>query len=359
MNILVLGGTGAMGVHLVQILADDGYNVDVTSRKIRKDGRNVHYIQGDAHDISFIEKICINKRYHAIVDFMTYTTEHFKSCYKLYLKSTDQYFLLSTSRVYANAETIKESTPRLLDVVDNIEYLATDEYALKKAREEDILRNSLSDNYTIIRPYKTYSEKRLQLGSLDKETVIQRALKGHAIVVPMDIMDHITTLTYGRDVAYAIAKLIGKKEAMGETYHITADKTISWMDVLNIYKKALEEKMGKAVKIVAIPTSPELRHPIVKWQIMYDLYYDRKFDNSKIKSAVPDLQFTDPYVGLEKCVKEFLDSPSYLYFDARHEGICDHYAHNFTSPFLFKGYKQKIIYLLYRLFPNLMDRVLF
>jgi len=32
MKILVLGGTGAMGVHLVQILADAGHDVYVTTK---------------------------------------------------------------------------------------------------------------------------------------------------------------------------------------------------------------------------------------------------------------------------------------------------------------------------------------
>lgn len=46
MKILVLGGTGAIGVDLVQILADRGSEVHVTSRQERKSKhRNIIYIK--------------------------------------------------------------------------------------------------------------------------------------------------------------------------------------------------------------------------------------------------------------------------------------------------------------------------
>ena len=56
-------------------------------------------------------------------------------------------------------------------------------------------------------------------GALDKETFIQRILQGHSAVIPMDVMSHTTTLTYARDVAICIAKLIGNKKAMGDTFN--------------------------------------------------------------------------------------------------------------------------------------------
>ena len=54
------------------------------------------------------------------------------------------------------------------------EYLKTDEYALSKARQEDILHRSGKNNWTVIRPYITYSEIRLQLGVLEKELWLYR-----------------------------------------------------------------------------------------------------------------------------------------------------------------------------------------
>ena len=49
MKVLILGGTGAMGVSLVRILSENIANeVYVTSRSVHKSFGNVYYIQGNA-----------------------------------------------------------------------------------------------------------------------------------------------------------------------------------------------------------------------------------------------------------------------------------------------------------------------
>lgn len=351
MKILILGGTGAMGIYLVDILAEAGNQVDVTSRRQREDKENIHYIQGNAHSIDFMKQILSTKRYNAIVDFMTYTTIEFQQRYKMYLENTDQYFLLSTSRVYADSPIIRETSPRLLDVVSDKDYLKTDEYALTKARQEDILNNSGKKNYTIIRPYMTYSDNRLQLGVLDKDTFIQRALKGRSVVIPKDIMSHSTTLTYGFDVSSCIANLIGNSKAFGETFHITTDKTIKWMNVVNVYMTVFEKKIGFRPKIIMIDQCPQLWTNLERYQVLYDRLYNRSFDNSKIIDAVGGYEFTEPTVGLTKCMESFLVNPSFSNLMGKIEGIHDHYSHEFTSLNEFTSNKNKISYLLYRLAP--------
>ena len=92
---------------------------------------------------------------------------------------------------------ITENSPRLLDVVHDIEYLKTDEYALSKARQEDILRKNRNNNWTIIRPYITYSGQRLQLGIYEKEQWLYRALQNKPIVFPEELRNNLTTLTWG------------------------------------------------------------------------------------------------------------------------------------------------------------------
>lgn len=44
-KVLLLGGTGAIGENLGEVLNKKGYMVYVTSRKYRKNAENVHYIQ--------------------------------------------------------------------------------------------------------------------------------------------------------------------------------------------------------------------------------------------------------------------------------------------------------------------------
>ena len=238
MKILVLGGTGAMGVDLVKILGEHGEEVIVTSRTDRKSTfNNVKYVKGNAHDVAFLKSL-LTKKYDAIVDFMVYTTEEFNARRNLLLSATEQYLFLSSSRVYADSKTpITEDSPRLLDTTTDIEYLKTDEYALTKARQENLLRESGKINWTIIRPYITYSNQRLQLGVYEKELWLYRALQGMTIVFPKIIAEKYTTMTLGEDVARGISMLIGNKKAIGQVFHITTNEAIKWSDVLLLYKK--------------------------------------------------------------------------------------------------------------------------
>lgn len=104
MKVLVLGGTGAMGIHLVHLLSNNGVETIVTSRKQRAAEENINYIQGNAHDIKFLQTILLEP-WDAIVDSMIYTTQSFKERVNLLLDATSQYVFLSSYRVYADSET--------------------------------------------------------------------------------------------------------------------------------------------------------------------------------------------------------------------------------------------------------------
>ena len=57
MDVLVLGGTGAMGVPLVELLSQRGDNVYVTTRSQKASHGNVTYICGNAKDQAFFDKL--------------------------------------------------------------------------------------------------------------------------------------------------------------------------------------------------------------------------------------------------------------------------------------------------------------
>ena len=145
MEVLILGGTGAMGIHLIECLVAKGIFVTVTSRKDRDSAEYVTYVKGNAHDVNFLTTLLERKRWDVIVDFMVYSTEEFRDRAELLLKSTKQYIFLSSARVYADSkEAITEDSSRLLDVSQDKKFLQTDEYPLSKAREENILFESAS-----------------------------------------------------------------------------------------------------------------------------------------------------------------------------------------------------------------------
>lgn len=354
MNVLVLGGTGAMGRPVTKILAERGENVFVTTRSTKKSENNIQYITGNAHDLVFIENLLKERHYDAIIDFMIYSSNEFRERHSLFCENTEQYVFFSSSRVYADSPDapITEESPRLLDACKDEEYLKTDEYALSKAREENVLLNSKYKNYTIIRPYITYFDNRLQLGVYEKETWLQRALDGKKIVFSKDVAEKYTTLTYAQDVSLRIADLVGNKNAFGEVFHIASDVPVKWGDVFEIYLNAIEKYTGKRPAVCMLDTSDPFILKRNTYQLKYDRLINRKFNPEKIKRVTdrPN-DFVPAEIGLEICVKNFIQNKER--FGQKgwiHEGVLDKITGDKQNIFEIPDYKNKIKYIIGRYF---------
>ena len=353
MEVLILGGTGAMGIHLIEHLIKKGVHVTVTSRKDRKNVNNVTYVKGNARDVNFLKKLLVSRDWDTIVDFMVYSTEEFRERVELLLKSTKQYMFLSSARVYADSkEPIKEDFPRLLDVSKDGTFLQTDEYPLSKAREENILFEFGCKNYTIIRPYITFSEIRLQLGVFEKEDWLYRALHGRTIVFSKDIGERFTTLTYAFDVVTAMVQLIGNERAYGEIFNITASKVYTWNEVLSVYLDVLEEKLHKRPQVLMLEKSITFRFREPQYSILYDRYYNRIFDNQKIRKFVKTDNFYDAKVGIRNCLYAFLSNPIFHDISWHLEALNDRVSGCRTPLSEIPSFHHKIGYLLIYIFPQ-------
>ena len=348
MNILILGGTGAMGTHLCKILNCRGENVYVTTRRYIFCIDGLTYVTGDAHDTLFLRNVLSLREWDVIVDFMNYSTKEFCSRANILLGATKQYVFLSSSRVYANNEApITEESPRLLDVCCDSDYLQTDEYALAKARQEDILRNSGKNNWTIIRPYVTFSENRIQLSPSEKEFWLYGALHHKTIVFSYDLANKYTTLTYGYDVARGIVSIMGNKDAFGEAFHITVSEKHKWSEILDHYLKVIEQKMGYRPNVKML----DKWNPMIGGgydQVRWDRLYDRVFDNSKINNFIDTSSFKQTIPALTDCLEYFIDNPTFLNISWMREAKKDKLNGEWSRIEDIKGCKEKIKYLLIR-----------
>lgn len=350
MKILLLGGTGAMGAHLAQVLADRGDEVHITSRRRFDSKSNICYIQGNAHDLDFVSNLLDSCKYDCVVDFMVYDTLEFLDRVDLLLAKCTHYVFLSSSRVYASSDKpLREDSPRLLDISKDKEYLATDEYALAKARQENILAHSNKRHYTIIRPYITFSEIRLQLGVYEKELWLYRAMQGKSIVFFKDIATHYTTMTYALEVARAIAAIVGNPKSYGETYHIASENAVRWEEILAIYQKVLSKELGKEIKVVFAKRDEFFAKNA--YQVIYDRLFDRKFDSSKINALLTQ-NSEKPLLGggnlenhITLCIREFIHNPKFDYIDYADEGHKDALCAERMSLDKIRGAQNKLTYL--------------
>ena len=352
MRILILGGTGAMGEPLTKKLVELNNSVFVTSRKPHRDDK-VRYFCGNAKDDSFLSSI-LEDEYDAIIDFMVYSTEEFKAHINLLLAKTKQYIFISSARCYANScKLITEDSERLLDVISDRNYLSTDDYALAKARQENILYNSLNNNWTIVRPYITYNTHRLQLGCYEKDYWLYRALHHKTLVLPEDIMNCTTSITFGEDVANCITKLIGNKKALGECYTVATKESHTWKEILEVYLEIIQKRTGENVKIKFVPNSTELYGVCDKYQIIYDRLYNRTFDLTKLEMTIGELNFTSTKEGLNKCVNDFLESEHHWRNAwAKYEAWSDRHSKEYSSLKEFESLRERLRYIKWRYFKK-------
>ncbi len=342
-KVLILGGTGVMGKFLVENLSK-AYRVDVTTRGRKNNTENVTYYQGNAHDKSFIENLLQGRHYKAIVDFMNYGTQEYVNRYGLLLNHTEQLVYVSSARVYADSKSpITENNSRLLDISEDEKFLKSDDYALAKARQENLLRNSGMKNWTIIRPYMTYSEKKLDLGFYSKELWLYRVLKGKSIIFTEDVAKSFTTLTYGEDVANGISVLVGNDNAKGRTFHITTDETLKWNDIILIYKELLLAK-GYKLNVIMQPKSELSSENIYR----YDRCYNRKFDNSNIKEFVDLSSFVSIKDGIKKSLDSFLENPQWGIIDWKKQAYWDSITKDRMVLSDIPTIKDKALYLCFR-----------
>ncbi len=353
MRILILSGTGAIGKHLSQLLADEHNELVITSRQKREGSSRLQYIRGNAKELGFVRPL-LEKKWDVIIDFLIYSTVQFVERIDAFLNATKQYVYLSSARVYAESrKNLVESSPRLLDTSQDDVYLATDEYALLKAREEDLLHASGSKNWTIIRPYITYSEDRMQLGVLEKEEWLYRALKGRTIVFSEDIASKTTTVTYGYDVARGIAAVVGHGNALGQTFHITGKKSVRWQVLADNYLNLLEKHLGFRPKVILADLDTFIQsRPNGYYQICYDRLFDRVFDNSAIAQYLDLEDFEEPVSGLTKCLQSFLQTIEFKPINWRSEALKDRICGERTPFIEINGFRNKLKYCFYRYFRN-------
>lgn len=338
-----------MGQPLVSILSKKGYNVFVTSRKTHKDIDNVKYLYGNAMEDSFLASILNFNRWDAIVDFMVYPVDKFKTRIENFVNSTNQYVFISSCRVFADYdEYITENSPRLLDVSKDDEYLKTDEYALRKAREEDVLKNY--KNITIVRPSVTFNDNRLQLGVYEASDWIDRILHNKTVVFSKDIASHYTTLTHGEDVAIGIAGLIGNPMAIGEDFNIVTNESFTWQQVLDTYIETLKENNLRP-KIIYTEEALNLRIKKWQYQVKYARLFNRKFNNEKILKAVPELKFRNVKIALKQSLSAYLSNTKRNLTISLVSLLQDRESGDLSTPFEFSNIIEYSKYLILRFMP--------
>lgn len=314
-KVLVLGGTGALGVYMVEELLKTGNTVDaVTAEDAVSDNPNLKYIKVNAKDDAVLDELLKNN-YDVIIDYMLYFgTEEFGRRYLKILDNTKHYIYLSSYRIYADSDTpITEESDRLLDIATDETYLNSNDYSLYKAKQEDMLHASGRKNYTILRPAITYSKNRLQLTILEARTLVDRMRKNKTVILPKEALDKEATMTWAGDSAKMVSSLLLNEKAFDEVYTISTAEHHTWGEIAEMYR----EIGGLKYIAVDFETFLNIMAPgniHTRQQLTYDRLFRRMVDNSKILE-ISGLKQSELMPLKEGLTKEFNDLPKDIVYD--------------------------------------------
>ena len=177
---------------------------------------------------------------------------------------------------------------------------------------------------TIIRPSHTYDERSIPLGVHgDKGSwqVAKRMLEGKPVIIHGDGTS-LWTMTHNSDFATAFIGLMGNAHAIGESFQITSDESVTWNQIY----KAIADALGVELKPYYVPS--DFLDAVGKYDFAGSLIGDKAnsvvFDNSKLRKAVPyftaKVRFDQ---GVRWAVENVLSDPALQVEDKEFDEWCD------------------------------------
>jgi nucleoside-diphosphate-sugar epimerase len=284
LDILVIGGTGTISASTVRLAVESGMNVAVLNRGRNVVGRGlpagVESLVADVADQASVEAALGDRRFDAVVNFLSFGVADAERMIALFRDRTDQYVHISTASLYGKPVLqvpITESAQRHNRFV---------KYSRDKLEIEELLFDAYArDGFpvTIVRPSHTYDDQNPPLPG--GWTVVDRIARGAEIPVHGDGTS-LWTLTHAADFAQGLVGLLANPRAIGEDFHITGDDVWTWDGIYSVIADAL----GVEPRLVHVPSEFFLvGAPDWFWSelLVGDLSHSAVFDNAKLRRLVP------------------------------------------------------------------------
>lgn len=287
MKVLFIGGTGIISSAVSRLAVKKQielyhFNRGKSHRKIE----GVKNITGNIRNVEETKQILADYSFDVVVNWITFTPEHVQSDIEIFTDKTKQYIFISSASAYEKPISklpITEETPLINPFW---------QYSRDKAACEKILLDAFKTKgfpVTIVRPSHTYDNTLIPTDW--GYTILDRMIKGKKIIIHGDGAS-LWVLTHNTDFAVGFVGLFGKKEAIGEAFHITSDELLTWNQIYQM----LAGELGVPLYAVHIPSDFIAKHnPEHGAGLLGDKSHSVIFDNSKIKKLVPEFNCKIPF----------------------------------------------------------------
>ena len=305
MKILFIGGTGNISAECAALLHERGHEILVLTRGRSTVPPGYRAIVADRKDAAAMRTALKDVRPEVAINFLGYDLPDVQVDYELFNGVVRQYVFISSTAVY-------EKPPRQLPLTEGSPVgNPWWDYAQKKIACEQWLRQRHQDTgfpVTIVRPSHTYSKRWVPNAvSSGSYTFAARLEQGKPVFVHDD-GESPWTLTAASDFAVGLGGLVGKAEAIGETFHITSDEVLTWNQ---IYADIAAAVRAESPRVVKVPTDFICQvAPQLTGTLKGDKAHPGVFDNSKVKRFVPEFRCRMPFrLGVRQSVNWLREHP--------------------------------------------------
>ena len=350
----MLGGSGTLSKTIACKACRLGFAVSVLNRGNNNTTlpESITKIKANFYDADEIIRSVDGLKFDIVIDFLSRRKSDIERLFPVFANRCKQYIFISSCCVFRRSPEdfpIVETSPK-----PNIDW----KYNVEKYEAEQSLiqlANKLNACvYTIIRPYITYDEHRIPIAIAPNyayhQTLIERIKHGKPMFV-IDDGQTVSTVTFVEDFANGVLGLLDNPKAFNEDFNVVGDFQYTHKEIL----ETLYRKLGVTPNIQMIPRNKIAKQlPNYSEMVLGDRALEAKFDNTKLKSAVPGIHFEyDLDKGLDR-VLEFYKNHSDDLIDYQYEGQIDRLIGKVSGvKSVFCKYNNKngvLIYLLFKLF---------
>ncbi len=323
MKALFIGGTGTISMAITRQLAAEGWDLYLLNRGTRSaelpDG--VKVIEADINNESDVAAKIEGMQFDCVCDFIGFVPAQLERDIRLFTGKTKQFLYISSASAYhkpVRDYRINEGT-----TLANPYW----QYSRDKIACEELLMQAYRENgfpVTIIRPSHTYDNRSVPLGVHGNQgswQVVRRMLDGKSVIIHGD-GTALWTMTHNSDFARGFVGLMGNPHAIGESFQITSEETLTWNQIY----QAIADALG--VELKAYHVSSEFLAAVSDYDFTGSLIGDKAnsvvFDNTKLKLAVPEFCTKVPFVkGIRETIDYVLAHPECQQEDPEFDAWCD------------------------------------
>lgn len=215
MRILMMGGTRFIGVYLTKMLVEQGHEVVLFNRGNKPAPvEGVKQIHGDRTDASQLKEKLSSENFDAIFDNNGRELSDTQPLAEIFKDRVQHFVYMSSAGVYLKS-----------DQMPHVEGDAVDPKSRHKGKfETEAYLTQQGLPVTSIRPTYIYGPQNYN----DLEAwFFDRIVRNRPIPIPGNGL-HITQFGHVKDLAAAMAAVLGKSQAVGQIYNVSGDRYVTF-----------------------------------------------------------------------------------------------------------------------------------